>query len=63
MSFGSSPVYVQTTATTGTLMLGKISVGVRSADKVPNIAMSNDITMNVYGLLNAVSTIHTPAIS
>jgi hypothetical protein len=41
MSFGSSPEYVQTTLTTGMLMLGNMSVGVRSADREPKIAMKS----------------------
>jgi hypothetical protein len=54
MSFGKRPVYVQTTATTGTLMFGKMSVGVLSADTVPKIAINRENTTNVYGLLRAI---------
>ena len=47
MSFGKSPVYVQTTLTTGMLMLGKMSVGVRSAAKPPKIAIRKERTTKV----------------
>jgi hypothetical protein len=39
-------------------MLGKISTGMRSSDKTPNIAMAIATTINVCGLRRANSTIH-----
>src|SRR3954447_7707352 len=42
---------------TGMLMLGKISVGVRSADAVPKIRINTAMTMNVYGRRKASRTI------
>jgi hypothetical protein len=45
------------------LMLGKISVGVNSADLTPKSAMSSASTTKVYGRLSAIWTIHTPVLS
>src|SRR5229473_3301420 len=46
---------------TGMLMFGKISVGVRKAETVPKIRISNAMTMNVYGRRRASRTIPTIA--
>src|ERR1700736_5241283 len=44
--------------TTGMLIFGKMSVGVRSAASVPRIKIRIAITTNVYGRLKASFTIH-----
>jgi hypothetical protein len=44
-------------------MLGKMSVGVRSAANAPNSAIVIANTTKVYGLPSAIRTIHTNAIS
>jgi len=41
------PVYCQTTLTTGMLIAGKMSVGVRSRTKGVNNSNNNDATTNV----------------
>ena len=52
------PEKVQITETTGMLMLGKISFGVRKIANDPLIKMKIARTMNVYGLRKAKLTIH-----
>src|SRR5207244_9084192 len=47
---------------TGMLMLGKISVGVRTIASPPMIKMSMDTTTNVYGRRNASRTIHIESV-
>ena len=47
MSSGTSPAYAQTMLTTGMLMFGKISVGVRTIAREPPISMSMAITTKV----------------
>ena len=47
MSSGGSPVYCQTTEMTGMPMLGKMSVGVRTAAVAPNIRTRIDMTTKV----------------
>src|SRR5260370_39076940 len=44
--------------TTGMLIFGKMSVGVRTIASPPMIRMSMDTTTNVYGRLSASLTIH-----
>src|SRR5580704_8780979 len=44
--------------TTGMLMFGKMSVGVRTIESPPMIRMSMDTTTKVYGRLSASLTIH-----
>ena len=44
--------------TTGMLISGKMSVGVRSTTTGVRIRIRSAITMNVYGLRNASATIH-----
>src|SRR6267154_100852 len=44
--------------TTGMLMFGKMSVGVRKIESVPRIKIRMASTTNVYGRLNATLTIH-----
>src|ERR1700737_2097253 len=44
--------------TTGMLIFGKMSVGVRSAASVPRIKIRIATTTNVYGRLKASLTIH-----
>jgi hypothetical protein len=56
MSTGDIPLYCQATATTGTSMFGKMSIGVRSAARAPMIAIIAAITMNVYGFESAMRT-------
>src|SRR4029077_12212985 len=55
---GESPVYCQTTVTTGMSISGKISVGVFLIAATPSNKMSSAITTNVYGRLSASLTIH-----
>src|SRR5580692_10165532 len=57
-SSGFRPVYVQATATTGMLILGKMSVGVRKITTGLKIRINRAKTMNVYGRSNATRTIH-----
>jgi hypothetical protein len=56
MSCGDSPVYVHTTATTGMLMDGKISVGVFLIAMMPDRTMRMLITTNVRGRRRATRT-------
>ena len=58
ISSGSRPVYCQATATTGILMLGKISVGVRRIMTGLMMRMSSARMMKVYGRSRANLTIH-----
>src|SRR5271154_6070262 len=58
MSWAEKPLYDQTTLTTGMLMFGKISVGVRMIASGPRMNKSTATTMNVYGRLKASLTIH-----
>src|SRR6267143_1853038 len=44
--------------TTGMLMFGKMSVGVRKIESVPRIKIRIASTMNVYGRFSATLTIH-----
>src|SRR5712671_6018427 len=44
--------------TTGMLMFGKMSVGVRKIESVPRIKIRMASTTNVYGRLSATLTIH-----
>src|SRR5216683_878650 len=44
--------------TTGMLMFGKMSVGVRKIESVPRIKIRIANTTNVYGLFSATLTIH-----
>src|SRR6266849_6583898 len=44
--------------TTGILMFGKMSVGVRKIESVPRIKIRIASTTNVYGRLSATLTIH-----
>src|SRR5579883_1018651 len=57
-SSGFSPVYVQQTATTGMLIFGKMSAGVRRiiTGLIRRINTAN--TMNVYGRSSATRIIH-----
>ena len=55
---GERPVYCQTIATTGMLMLGKMSVGVVSATSGPRISRTSARTAKVYGRRSARRTIH-----
>jgi hypothetical protein len=45
--------------TTGMLMAGKMSTGVRTIDSPPRSAITIASTMNVYGRRSASLTIHT----
>ena len=56
--FGLRPVYCQATETTGILILGKISVGVRRMSTGAAIRMRIARTTKVYGRLSASRTIH-----
>src|SRR6266849_2332855 len=58
MSCGASPVKFQMMLTTGMLMFGKMSVGVRKIESVPRIKIRMASTTNVYGRLSATLTIH-----
>src|SRR5882762_428008 len=58
ISFALRPVYCQMTLTTGMLMDGKISVGVRSRINGVNNNSSRAATTNVYGRRKARRTIH-----
>src|SRR4051812_47513707 len=53
-----SPEYCQATATTGMLMLGKMSVGVREIITGLRMKMSSASTTKVYGRSRASLTIH-----
>src|SRR5579862_3431437 len=58
ISEGTSPLYFQMTLTTGMLMLGKISTGVRSRTTGQMSSRTSENTMNVYGRASASLTIH-----
>src|ERR1700730_11240035 len=58
ISSGDRPVYFHTVATTGILMLGKMSVGVRQIANMPRSMIAMARTMKVYGRLSASLTIH-----
>src|SRR6266404_1082389 len=58
ISSGDRPVYFHTVATTGILMLGKMSVGVRQIANMPSSVIAMASTMKVYGRLSASLTIH-----
>src|SRR5882762_7335513 len=58
ISSGTRPLKVQIMLTTGMLMFGNISVGVRTIASVPMMRMSMATTTNVYGLRRASRTIH-----
>ncbi len=58
ISSGDRPVYFHTVATTGILMLGKMSVGVRQIANMPSSRITMARTMKVYGRLSASLTIH-----
>jgi len=58
MSLAERPVYCQTTLTTGMLMAGKISVGVRNSTNGVRSSSSNEATTKVYGRRRASRTIH-----
>src|ERR1700683_5678355 len=57
-SSGLRPVYVQPTETTGILMLGKMSVGVRVITTGAAMRINSARTINVFGRLRAILTIH-----
>ena len=59
ISSADSPPYVQTTVTTGMLMFGKMSVGVRRIVSGPTNRIRIARTTNVYGRFSAMRTIHT----
>src|SRR6202012_495667 len=56
MSSGDRPAYDHTAATTGILMSGKISVGVRTTASPPNMTIRIARTINVYGRRSARRT-------
>ena len=58
ISSGARPVYFQMTATTGILMFGKMSVGVRRIENTPSSVIRMASTIKVYGRLSASLTIH-----
>ena len=58
ISSGFRPVNCQATATTGILMLGKMSVGVREITTGLASRINSARTINVYGRLSASLTIH-----
>ncbi len=58
MSLGTRPEKFQMMLTTGMLIFGKMSVGVRKIASVPMIRMRMAITTIVYGRRNASRTIH-----
>src|SRR5438445_13266036 len=62
-SSASRPAYCQMTLTTGMLMLGKISVGVRDSRNGVASTSSNAATTNVYGRRSARRTIHINPLS
>src|SRR5271166_3470448 len=57
-SSGLRPVYVQPIETTGILILGKMSVGVRRITTGAAMRINSARTINVYGRLRATLTIH-----
>ena len=58
MSSAGRPVYCQTTDTTGMLILGKMSVGVRRTASGPRISNNSAKTIKVSGRSSAILTIH-----
>jgi hypothetical protein len=50
------PLYVHTTLTTGTLIWGKMSVGIRKAAPVPMSSTSTSAAAMVYGRLSKNAT-------
>src|SRR5213595_422578 len=58
ISSADIPLYCQTAVTTGMLMFGKMSVGVRVIARGPTNRIATASTTNVYGLLSAIRTIH-----
>ena len=58
ISSGARPVYRQIVATTGILMFGKMSVGVRRIANTPSSVIAMASTRNVYGRRSASLTIH-----
>src|ERR1700730_17122528 len=58
ISSGDRPVYFHTVATTGILMLGKMSVGRAQSANMPSSMITMARTMNVYGRRSASLTIH-----
>src|SRR6202050_2656667 len=58
ISSGDRPVYFHTAATTGILMFGKMSVGVRRIENTPRSMITMASTMKVYGRCSASLTIH-----
>src|SRR2546430_9536964 len=58
ISAGGSPVYCQMAATTGMLICGNMSAGMRRMVVTPISTMSIASTMKVYGLRRARRTIH-----
>src|SRR5215471_2458880 len=58
ISSADMPVYCQTAVTTGMLMFGKMSVGVRAMAIGPTKRITTASTMNVYGRFRAMRTIH-----
>src|SRR5579862_6678088 len=58
MSAGSIPGYVQTTATTGMSINGKMSTGIRAPDRSAMRTRTAHPTAIVYGFFNARRTIH-----
>src|SRR5580700_4891908 len=62
MPSGDIPAKFQRTETTGILMEGKMSFGLRTMATTPAIRMRIAKTVNVYGRLSARATIHMGAI-
>src|SRR6266566_4756303 len=58
MSLAVRPVYCQTTLTTGILIDGKMSVGVRNNTNGVSKSSNSDATTKVYGRRRAKRTIH-----
>src|SRR5579862_4626128 len=58
MSAGSMPGYVQTTATTGMSINGKMSTAMRCAERTAMSSSTRQATAIVYGLRRASRTIH-----
>ena len=56
ISFALIPLYVHTTATTGMLISGKISTGMRRAAPMPSSAMRISEAITVYGRFSAIWT-------
>src|SRR5262249_17855012 len=58
MLYGDIPVYVHTQLTIGTSISGKMSTAICLMEIIPNRAMANAITINVWARFSANSTIH-----